>query len=76
MIFGGRGVGTYLGQHTKNKNFGKIPRSKNRTTKTGDASMKKDRNNTYLLLHPPENEDNKGLPDILAFKSCTSYMGN
>ena len=74
MIFGG--VRTYLGQHTKNKNFGKIPRSKNKTTKTGNASMKKAPNDTDLLLHPSEDEYHKGLPDILAFKSCTAYVGN
>ena len=38
--------------------------------------MKKARNDTYLLLHPPENEDHKGLPDLLTFKSCTAYIGN
>ena len=38
--------------------------------------MKKPRNDTDLLLHPPENEDHKGLPDLLAFNSCTAYMGN
>ena len=66
--------GTYLGQHAKNKNLGKIPWSKNKTTKKGDASKKKARNDTDLLLHPPKNEDDKGLPDILAFNSCTAYM--
>ena len=75
MFFGG-GFGTHLVQHTKNKNLGKIPRGKNKTTKTGDASRKKDRNDTVLLLHPPEKEDDKGLPDLLAFKSCRAYMGN
>ena len=38
--------------------------------------MKTARNDTDLLLHPPENEDHKGLPYLLAFKSCTAYMGN
>ena len=70
------GVGTYLGQHAKNKNSGKIPRSKNKTTKMGDASRKKARNDTVLLLHPPEKEYDKGLPDLLVFKSCIAYMGN
>ena len=31
------GGGTYLGQHAKNNISGKIPRSKNRTTESGDA---------------------------------------
>ena len=60
----------------KNKNLGKIPWGKNKTTKTGDAISKKSFNDTVLLLHPLEKEDDKGLPDILAFKSCTTYMGN
>ena len=47
----GGGVGTYLGQHAKKKNLGKIPRGKNKTTKMGDASRKKSRNDTVLLLH-------------------------
>ena len=38
--------------------------------------MKKAPNDTDLLLHPSENEDPKELPDLLAFKSCTAYMGN
>ena len=38
--------------------------------------MKKAPNDTDLLLHPSENEYPKELPDILAFKSCTAYMGN
>ena len=38
--------------------------------------MKKAPNDTDLLLHPSENEDPKELPDLLAFKSCTVYMGN
>ena len=42
----------------------------------GYASRRKARNDTALLLHPSEKEDYKGLPDILSFKSCTSYMGN
>ena len=75
MIWGGA-FGTYLGQHTKNKNLGKIPRSKNKTTKTGDVSKEKARNDTFLLLNSPEKEDDKGLPDLLAFNSCTVYMGN
>ena len=29
-----------------------------------------------LEQNTPENEDHKGLPDLLAFKSCTAYMGN
>ena len=70
------GAGTYLGQHAKNKNLGKIPRGKKKTTKTGDASRKKTRNDIVLLLHPPEKEEDKGLPDLLAFKSCKDYMGN
>ena len=61
---------------TRKKKLGKIPWSKNKTTKKGDESMKKARNDTDLLLHPPKNEDNKGLPDILAFNSCTAYMEN
>ena len=69
-------VGTYLGQHAKNKNLGNIHHRKNKTTKIGNASMKKAPNDTDLLLHPPENEDHKGLTDLLAFKSCTAYMGN
>ena len=75
-MFLGGGVGTYLGQHAKSKNLGKIPRSKNRTTKTGNAIMKKAWNDTDLLLHTPLNEDQKGLPYLLAFKSCTAYMSN
>ena len=70
------GVGTYIGQHAKNKNLGNIHRIKNKTTKTGDASMKKAPNDTDLLLHPPENEDHQELPDLLAFKCCKAYMGN
>ena len=38
--------------------------------------MKKAPNGTDLLLHPSKNEDPKELPDLLAFKSCTAYMGN
>ena len=38
--------------------------------------MKKAPNDTDLLLHPSENEDPKELPDLLAYKSCTAYMGN
>ena len=38
-------------------------------------SRKKARNDT-VLLHPSEKEDDKGLPNILAFKSCAVYMGN
>ena len=68
------GVGTYLGQHANNKNLGKIPWGKNKATKTGDASRKKARNDTVLLLDPPEKEDNTGLPDLLSFKSYTAYM--
>ena len=49
---------------------------KNKTLKTGDASRKVARTDTFLLLHPSEKEDDKGLPDILAFKSCTAYMRN
>ena len=71
-----REFGTYLGQNAKNNNLGKIPRSKNKTTKTGDLGRKKARNDTVLLLHPPEKEDDKGLPDLLACKPCTAYMGN
>ena len=29
-----------------------------------------------FFLHPSENEDPKELPDLLAYKSCISYMGN
>ena len=47
-----------------------------KTTKTGDASRKKSWNDTVLLLHTPEEEYDKGLPGLLAFKSCTAYMGN
>ena len=47
---------------------------KRKSTKTGDARMKKAPNNTDLLLHPSENEDPKELPDLLAFKFCTEYM--
>ena len=72
----GGGVGTYIVQYAKNKNLGNIHRRKNKTTKTGNVSMKKAPNDTYLLLHAPENEYHKGLPDLLAFKSCTAYMGN
>ena len=53
-----------------------IHQRKNKTTKTGDARMKKAPNDTDLLLHPSENEDPKELPDLLAYKSCTAYMGN
>ena len=56
----GGGGGTYLGQHAKNNISGKIPRSKNGTTESGDASRKNDRNDTYLLLHPPEMNIIKG----------------
>ena len=38
--------------------------------------MKKAPNDTDLLLHTSENKDHKGLPDILAFKSCKAYIGN
>ena len=38
--------------------------------------MKKAPNDNDLLLHPSENEYPKELPDLLAFKSCTAYMGN
>ena len=38
--------------------------------------MKKAPNDTGFLLHPSENEDPKELPDLLAYKSCTAYMGN
>ena len=38
--------------------------------------MKKAPNDTELLLHAPENEYHKGLPDLLVFKSCTAYLGN
>ena len=72
----GEGIGTYLGQQAKNKKLGKIPRGNNKTTKIGDVSRKKARNDTDLLLHPPEKEDDKWLPDLLAFKYCTAYMGN
>ena len=72
----GGGLGTYIDQHAKNNNLGNMHQRKNKTTKTGDTSMKKTPNDTDLLLHPTENEDHKGLPDILAFKSCTAYMGN
>ena len=37
--------------------------------------MKKAQNDTNLLLHPLENQYDKGLPDLLAFKYCTAYMG-
>ena len=47
------GGGTYLGQHAKNKNLGKITQGKNKTTKAGDVSRKKARNDTVFLLHPP-----------------------
>ena len=75
-VFFWGGGGTYLGQHAKNKNLGKIPTGKNKTTKTGDVSRKKVRNDALLLLHLPEKEDDKWLPDLLTFKSCTSHMGN
>ena len=52
--FGG-GFGTYICQHAKNKNLENIHRSKNKTAKTGDVRTKKARNDTDLLLHPPEN---------------------
>ena len=38
--------------------------------------MKKAPSNTDFLLHPSENEDPKELPDLLAYKYCTAYMGN
>ena len=38
--------------------------------------MKKGPNDTYFLLHQSENEDPKELPDLLAYKTCTAYMGN
>ena len=38
--------------------------------------MKKVPNDTDFLLHPSENEDPKELPDLLAYKSYTAYMGN
>ena len=59
------GVGTYLGQHAKNYNLGKIPLGKKKTTKTDDVSRKKAWNATFLLLHPPEKGDDKGIPDLL-----------
>ena len=37
---------------------------------------KKDWTATFLLLHLPEKEDDKGLLDLLAFMSCTAYVGN
>ena len=49
------GVGTYKGQHAKDKSLGNINQRKNKTTKKGNASMKKDPNDTDLLFHPPEN---------------------
>ena len=74
MIWGG---GWNLsGSTRKNNNLGNIHRNKNKSTKTGDASKKKSRNDNFLLMHPPENEDDKGLPDILALNSCTAYMEN
>ena len=63
MSFRGGGWNLYRSTR-KNKNLGDIHRKKNKTTKKGDASMKKDPNDTDLLLHPPENEDHKGLPDL------------
>ena len=53
-----------------------IHQRKNKNTKTGDARTEKAPNDTDLLLHPLENEDPKQLPDLLAFKSCTVYIGN
>ena len=38
--------------------------------------MKKAPNDTDLLLYPTENEDPKELPDLLAYKPCTAYMGH
>ena len=67
--------GTYIGKHAKNKNFVSIHK-KRKKRKTGDARMEKAPNDTDFLLHPSENEDPKELPDLLAYKSCTSYMGN
>ena len=44
------GVGTYLGQHAKNKNLVKIHLGKNKTTKTGDVSRKKARTATFFVV--------------------------
>ena len=37
--------------------------------------MKKAPNDTDFLLHPSENKDPQELPNLLAYKTCTSYMG-
>ena len=44
--------GTYKGKQAKHKNLFHIHRRNNKTTKTGNASMKKALNDTNLLLHP------------------------
>ena len=53
-----------------------IPLGKRKTTKKGDMSRKVASTAIFLLLHPSEKVNDKGLPDLLAFKSCQSYMGN
>ena len=69
--------GTYIGKHAKNRNFVSIHPKKHTTrTQTGNVRMKKAPNDTDFLLNTSENEDTKELPDLLAFKSCTAYMGN
>ena len=37
--------------------------------------MKKAPNDNDFLLHPSENEYPEELPNLLAYKTCTAYMG-
>ena len=70
------GFGTYLGQYAKNKTMVNIPLGMKKNTTKGDKSMKVARTATFLLLHPPEKGNDKGIPDLLEFKSCQVNMGN